>query len=125
MAYGIISNPIDPDSLVINSDFLMGDTVTLNAGTYASGALLGRITAGGAYITSLAAAADGSQVVAAVLPQRAAPLVLAAPTQVYVYYTGDFNANLCSVGAGHTIAALRQPCASRGIRLISPSVAGA
>ncbi len=120
MAYAITAAANDPNALLVSSEHLFGEVVTLNAGTYASGQLLGRITATGNYITSLAAAADGSQVPVAVLPQRDAPLVLAAPTQVYVLYTGNFNGLLMAFGTGHTAASVRQQCATRGIFIHNP-----
>jgi hypothetical protein len=122
MAYSITAAAFDPNALLVSSEHLFGEVVTLNAGTYASGQALGRITTGGAYITSLAAAVDGSQAIAAVLPARDAPLVLGAPTSVFVFYTGNFNQHLMAFGAGHTAASVRQACSARGIFIHNPVV---
>jgi hypothetical protein len=114
MASANLGTAYDPNGLVVKSDKLFGETITLVPGTYAAGAALGQITTGGKYALSASAAADGSQAVRAILPQA---ITNAADASVYVYYTGDFDATKVVLGAGHTIAALRPVLARQGIFL--------
>lgn len=114
MASANLGTAYDPNGLVVKSDKLFGEVITLVAGTYAAGSALGQITSGGKYALSASAASDGSQTVKAILPQA---ITIAADTSVYVFYTGDFDATKITLGAGHTIAALRPVLARDGIFL--------
>jgi hypothetical protein len=92
------------DRLVAGEFPMATDSITLLAGTvYSRGMLLGRVTASGKYALSASAAADGSQVPAAVLADNfdaTAGDVVGAP----VYLTGEFNAAAMLFGTGWTAA---------------------
>lgn len=94
--------------------------VTLVAGTYARGTLLGQITTGGKYNTSLAAASDGSQTPRAVLAED---LVLTADADAIVYISGDFNQHAMTFGTGHTADSVREGLRDLNIYLHKPVVA--
>lgn len=72
------------------------------------GALLGRVTASGAYTLSLAAAEDGSEEPVAILAQDTA----ADDTEALVYRTGEFNEAAVIYGTGHTAATVRDALAA-------------
>lgn len=99
---------------------IRGRKVTLVAGTYKRGSLLGQITTGGKYNLSLAAASDGSQTPKAILAED---LVLAADADAMVYESGDFNQNAMTFGTGHTPASTREGLRDLNIYLHKPVVA--
>ena len=57
---GVNAEVYIPDQLIAGNMKLVTDTVTLGAGTLARGAVLGKITASGNYVLSVATANDGS-----------------------------------------------------------------
>lgn len=84
------------------TDFIVGDgfDVTIAAGD-------------GKLFTSLAAALDGSQVPYAVLAEDTATLV--ADGEAIAYITGEFVAEDLILGAGHTVASIRDDLRLKGI----------
>jgi len=78
--------------------------VTLDAGNLQRGALLGKITASGKYVLSLAAATDGSEVPDAILLHAAD--ASAADQEVIVAIKGRFNGGALIYGTGHTAASV-------------------
>jgi len=99
---------------------IRGKKVTLVAGTYKRGTLLGQITTGGKYTTSLSAASDGSQAPKAIMAED---LVLAADADAMVYLSGDFNQNAMTFGTGHTAASVYEALRDLNIYLHKPVVA--
>lgn len=99
---------------------IRGRKVTLVAGTYKRGHLLGQITTGGKYNVSLAAASDGSQTPRAICAED---LVLAADGEAIVYIAGDFNQNAMTFGTGHTADSVREGLRDLNIYLHKPVVA--
>jgi len=99
---------------------IRGRKVTLVAGTYKRGTLLGAVTADGKYKTSASAATDGSEKPSAILAED---LVLAADADAMVYISGDFNQNAMTFGAGHTPASVREALRDLNIYLHKPVVA--
>jgi Bacteriophage lambda head decoration protein D len=90
--------------------------VTLTgAGALVRGTVLGRITASDKYLTSLSAAADGSQVPKAILAQDAD--ATGGDVLVPVYFTGEFNEDALVLGAAHTLASIRDGLRQMGIFL--------
>ena len=108
-----------PDSLLAgNAHLLVARKVTVLSGqVLARGAVLGTITASGKAILSLAAAADGSQT---------PDLILAEPVDAtggdvpaLAYERGDFNSGALTMGAGHTVASIREGLRAKGITLLA------
>lgn len=108
-----------PDSLLAgNAHLLVGRKVTVLAGqVLARGAVLGRITTGGKYQLSASAAADGSQTPDLILAE--AVDATSADTTVLAYERGDFNSNALTLGAGHTVASIREGLRAKGITLLT------
>lgn len=108
-----------PDRLVAqNAHLLLDESITLLSGqNLVRGALLGRITASGKYVLSLAAASDGSQNPVAILAvdtnatggDRVTP----------AYFRGDFQADAVTYGTGHTAASTKTALRALNIELIS------
>lgn len=91
-------------------------TVVSGAGVLVRGTLLGKITTGGKYQTSLSGASDGSQTPVAILANDV-DASAADVTNVLVYTSGEFNERAITFGAGHTAASTRDALRARGIHL--------
>ncbi len=101
-----------PRGLVIGTLPAKTRTITVTAAAIPAGSVLGRITATGLYIVSVAAASDGSQTPAAILAE---PLTGASADKVcQAFFTGEFDAGLCSFGAGHTATTVNTAMAVSG-----------
>ena len=95
-----------PDNLYAGDFPRARRMATIAGGNFPRGTVLGRITATDKYTISLSAAGDGSQVPDAILEEavdasggdKVAPIAL----------TGEFNEAALNLGAGHTIASVRQ-----------------
>lgn len=114
------SETYDPDNL------LAGDVPkpvtsyqTLASGqTVVRGALLGKVTSGGAVVLSLSASTDGSE----------DPLYIAAEARdasggaagILVYEMGEFNQDRVTFGTGHSAASVKEELAARNIYLRDP-----
>lgn len=104
-----------PDNLQAGEFPRVTKDVTITGGNYPRGAVLGRITAGGKFTLSAAAAEDGSEDPLVVLARavdasggdRVAP----------VYLTGEFAESEVTLGAGHTAASAFWGLAAVGIYL--------
>lgn len=120
-ASGLINEGTFTDDNLHAGDFpIRTRKVTLVAGTYVRGALLGQITTGGKYNLSLSAASDGSQTPKAVLAED---LVLAADGDAIIYISGDFNQHVMTFGTGHTADSVREGLRDLNIYLHKPVVA--
>lgn len=99
---GFHTDTFTPDRLIAdNADDIIGKGIALAAGqNLARGAVLGRITASGKYVLSLAAAQDGSQVPNVVLAQDCD--ASGGDTVAIAYFQGTFNASALILGVGHT-----------------------
>lgn len=113
------SDAFVPDRLIAgNAHLLAGRNITIASGqNLVRGAVLGKITASGKYVLSLSAAADGSQTPDLVLAEDVN--ASAADTNGLAYERGDFNAGALTLGAGHTIASIRDGLRGKGITLIT------
>jgi hypothetical protein len=89
------------------NDLLIGHnhrnrSVTIASGAdLTRGAVLGIVTASGKYVLSASAASDGSETPVAILAVDAA--AAGADVVAPVYYSGEFNAEFCTFGTGHTV----------------------
>jgi hypothetical protein len=89
-------------------------TIT-GAAALGKGTVLGRIAASDKYLKSLSAAADGSQVPKAVLAADAD--ASGSDVLAPIYFTGEFNEDALVLGAGHTLASIRDGLRQMGIFL--------
>jgi len=111
-----------PDSLIAgNAHLLVGRQVTIASGqTLPRGAVLGKITSGGAYTLSASAAEDGSQTPDLILGE--AVDASGGAKQALAYARGDFDARAVTLGAGHTVPSITEGLRAKGITLL-PTVA--
>lgn len=92
--------------------------VTLASGENRTrGAVLGKVTADGKYKLSAAAAGDGSETPDAVLAEDCD--ASGGDTEALAYFTGHFNDAAVTLGAGHTVASIREGLRDKGIHLIT------
>ena len=106
------------DGLLIGEHPVTSRQITLLAGqNLARGAVLGKITATGKYMLSLAAAVDGSEVPDAVLAE--ATDATAADVATPAYFTGGFDESKLVLGTAHTAASIREGLRVKGIHLIN------
>lgn len=94
---------------------MVTESIVLDTGNLSRGALLGRITASGKYILSLAAASDGSEVPRAILAEDAD--ATSADKTTVAYLTGEFNTAAITFGTGHTAASVKDGLRDLGIFL--------
>lgn len=85
-----------------STDFVVGDSFTI---TVAAGS--------GKYVTSLAAATNGSQFPDAILSEDT--LAAATDIEANVYIGGEFNSANLTIGAGHTVASIKEGLRVKGI----------
>jgi hypothetical protein len=95
-----------PDKLFDRDTITRKGTISSGAGVLARGTLLGKITATGEYVLSLAAAADGSQVPDAVLLETVD--ATAADVDGAIAVAGKLRDPGLTFGAGHTAAERRR-----------------
>lgn len=115
--------PFVNDRLIGGDKKLVTTTVTIAAGqVLVRGSVLGQITAGGAtqgqYNLSVAAATDGSQTPICILVDSID--TTAGANTAGVYLEGEFNSAALTLGAGQTIASIRQFLRPIGIHLKTP-----
>ena len=96
-----------PDALYAGSVMPRVKSVVtvLTGAVHPRGEVLGQITASGKYIKSLSAAGDGSQVPTAILAETVD--TTGGDKPAIVYLTGEFNEDAILLGAGHTVASIR------------------
>lgn len=100
-----------------NASLLISEPIVLSSGqNLKRGALLGKITATGEYVLSLAASTDGSEVPSAVLVEDTD--ATAADAATVAYTRGDFIAQGVILGTGHTIASVKPGLRDQGIFLM-------
>lgn len=87
--------------------------IASGAGVLTRGTVLGKVTATGKFIKSASAAADGSQTPDRVLAEDvdASAADVTAPT----YLSGEFNQRALVLGAGHTIASIKDGLRDKNI----------
>jgi hypothetical protein len=104
-----------PDTLVIHPGRAEKVAIKAGGGILKRGSVLGRVTTDRKYLLSLAAASDGSQVPEAILSSDVD--ATAADVEAVVYVTGTYNANVVTLGAGHTLNSVRDAFRSKDIYL--------
>lgn len=110
------NSPVD-NLIAGNAHLLVGRTVTILQGqVLPRGAVLGKVTASGKYVLSLAAEDDGSEDVDLILAEDVD--ATAADRQVLAYARGDFASIGLTLGAGHTLASITEPLRAKGITLL-------
>lgn len=113
------SSPVYVELIANNPDLLVSRKGTLASGqTLTRGALLGKITAGGAFKLSASASSDGSQAPSGVLVHDADST--GGAVEILYYERGDFNLAAMTFGAGHTADSVREALRDQGITLIKP-----
>ncbi|MDP9176694.1 MAG: head decoration protein [Gemmatimonadota bacterium] len=93
------------------ADFIAGDSFTVTV-SYA---------AGEKYKLSASAAVDGSETPDVILVQDCD--ASAGDAEALVYTRGDFNSNALTLGAGHTVASIREGLRGKGINLVGSQAA--
>lgn len=112
------ANSPAPDPLFAGEFPRVTTEVTIASGqNLARGTVVGRVTVGGAYVISLAAEDDGSEDPVGILVQ-ATDATSGAKT-ASIYRTGEFNEDEVILGAGHSIASIRDGLEARQIYLKS------
>ncbi|TWA76441.1 bacteriophage lambda head decoration protein D [Azospirillum brasilense] len=103
---GVSSESYAPDLLLAGDFPRMTRSVTLVSGqNLVRGAVLGKITASGKYVLSASAASDGSQTPVAVLMDDCD--ASGGDKTVGIYESGEFLGTALTLGAGHTLASIR------------------
>lgn len=121
LAAGITSasSPNPVELIANNSGLLFPRKGTLLSGqNLLRGALVGKVTATGKYVLSLAASSDGSQAPIGVLVHDTD--ASAGDVEALVYDRGDFNQAAMTFGAGHTAASVRDALRDAGIFIHKP-----
>jgi hypothetical protein len=107
-----------PDNIIAgDADALTGEKITIIAGqNLIRGTVLGKITASGKYTKSLSAAADGSQTPDYILAEDCD--ATSGDKLGMAYSRGDFIQEALTLGAGHTIASIKEGLRVKGVFLI-------
>ena len=102
--------------LLANSDDITTRKVTMLAGaSYPLGSVIGKITASGKYLTSAAAAGDGSHVPDLVLAEDCD--ATGGDREAIAYETATVVATALTIGSGHTVASIREGLRGKGIKI--------
>lgn len=120
MSLGYTLETFTPDSLIAGSFPVQTRSATIasGAGVLTRGTLLGKITASGKYVKSLAASSDGSEVPVAILSEDVDASL--ADVVTIIYETGEFNVNDVTFGTGHTEASVTDALRTLSIFLKTP-----
>lgn len=96
----------NPDNL-IGGDAVAAvtESIVVDTGVLVRGSVLGKITASGKYVLSASAAADGSQTPVAILAEDVD--ATSADVTTVAYLSGEFNGTALTLGAGHTLAGIK------------------
>lgn len=113
------NSPVFVELVANNPELLVSRKGTLASGQKLTrGALLGKVTAGGAFKLSASAASDGSQNPVVVLAHDAD--ATAGAVEILFYERGDFNIAAMTFGTGHTADSVRDALRDLNIILIKP-----
>lgn len=108
--------PYVPDNLLAGEYPRVMKTVTIaKSGPLERGAVLGKITATGKFVLSLAEADDGSETPRAILAEGVD--ATEDDVEATVYLTGEFSTNAITLGDGHTVDSVYWTLADVGIFL--------
>jgi len=110
------SQSYQPKNILANSDDVTTRKVTILSGqNLAVGAVIGKITAGGKYVLSASAAADGSQAPDLVLAEDCD--ASGGDREAIAYETATVVSTALVLGAGHTVASIREGLRDKGIKI--------
>jgi len=112
-AYATTSTSTAPLTLIRSGSPITRKVTLLAGAVYVAGSVLGTITATNKATLSTAAAVDGSEKPDLVLPY--AVDASAADMEAMVYERGDFVGEALTLGAGHTLASIREGLRGKGI----------
>lgn len=118
------STSYDPNGIIVGNFPVQTAVATIAAGAdLQPGAVLGRVTASGAYVLSAAAASNGSETPVAILLSAADAAGESA--EALILLTGEVDGGRLSFGAGHTSqtveTAFRAAGRSLFIRNVTPA----
>lgn len=118
---GVTSESSSVDNLIAGSNHqTISRSITLLSGqNVVRGTVLGIVTASGKYAISTAAASNGSQTPKAIAVEDCD--ATGGDKTLAVYIAGEFNENEITLGAGHTVASIREGLRDNGI-FLKPSV---
>lgn len=103
---GVTTDSYSPDQLVAGDFPRATRSATLVSGqNLPRGAVLGKLTASGKYVLSLAAATDGSEVPSAILVDACD--ASGGDQTIGIFETGEFLGSALTLGTGHTLASVR------------------
>jgi len=112
----VTSTSTTRDNLISGAFPLVTKKVTIASGeNVVRGTLMGKITASGKYVKSLAASADGSQNPNAILVRSVD--ATAEDKKGEIYLTGQINKEKVIFGTGHTAASTEEALRDLGIFL--------
>lgn len=97
-------NTYTPDNFITGPFPIATRPITIDDGNLAARSVLGKITATGKYILSLAAASDGSEVPVCILVDACD--ATGGDKIQNAYFAGEFNPSLLVLGTGHTVASI-------------------
>lgn len=110
------ADPHATKTILANDDDVTTRKVTIVTGqNLEAGAVIGKITASSKYTLSAAAAADGSQVPDFVLAHDCD--ASAADQEAIAYETATVVESALTLGAGHTVASIREGLRAKGIKI--------
>jgi hypothetical protein len=120
MAYeraGFASNSsYQPKNILANSDDVTTRKVTILSGqNLAVGAVIGKITTGGKYVLSAAAASDGSETPDLVLAEACD--ASGGDREAIAYEVATVVSTALVLGAGHSVASIREGLRGKGIKI--------
>lgn len=104
---------VTPDNLFDRFAVRRKITIPSGQGPLMRGTALGKITASGKWVKSLADAEDGSEIIRAILLHDVD--ATSADVDAIVGRVGRCNGNAVIFGAGHTLAGVEDACIDRGI----------
>ena len=120
MAYERAGRTQDPvqalKNLLANDDDITTRKVTIVGGAaHVRGEVIGKITASGKYALSAAAAADGSETPDLVLAEDVD--ATGGDREAIAYETATVVSTALILGAGHTVASIREGLRGKGIKI--------
>lgn len=118
--FEVVGSVTPTDDLIASTGGqIIGRKYTLVTGqNVVRGAVLGVITASGKMALSASAAANGSEVPFGIAAH--AVDATAADKEIEVWTRGNFNEHRLTLGAGHTLASIRETLRDKGIYLETP-----
>jgi len=108
----------DPGDILAGNAHVHDEPIVQAAGqNNIRGTVMGKITIGGQYVKSLAAAEDGSEVPVSILADDCDSTAAAKNTSHYL--SGEFDQNRLTYGTGHTAATVKAAFGSKPLYLVN------